>query len=272
MTIDDETIGETDLLAYVDGHLDPARARLVERHLARDGAAARRVAADQAINDGLRRLFDPVYHEELPPRLRTALGARPRRPAWARTLTRAAAALALLAGGAAAGWHFSDREPRHAEFTGVERFAEGPLQPVAFGGGKTPQEPAAWLERSVGEVVRVPDLGAAGMTLVGQALVGTEHRPAVQLTYEDERGRRVYLFMQARADDVGPRTRTRDDGRRGVVYWAEGPLMFAVTGDAAPEDLRIIAEMVTQAEPSPAATQPSREAGLMPAVGGSLAR
>ncbi|MEW5726218.1 MAG: zf-HC2 domain-containing protein [Pseudomonadota bacterium] len=50
-------VGEDDLLAYVDGRLDPRRRREVELHLLRHPADAVRVAADLAIQDGLRRLF-----------------------------------------------------------------------------------------------------------------------------------------------------------------------------------------------------------------------
>lgn len=50
-------VGEDDLLAYVDGRLEEARRREVERHLLSHPADAVRVAADLAIQEGLRRLF-----------------------------------------------------------------------------------------------------------------------------------------------------------------------------------------------------------------------
>jgi anti-sigma factor RsiW len=50
-------IEESDLLAYVDGRLPPARRIEVEAHLMRRPADAWRVAADLALLEGLRLLF-----------------------------------------------------------------------------------------------------------------------------------------------------------------------------------------------------------------------
>jgi len=48
---------EFDLLAYVDGRLDPLRRAEIERHLQDTPADAERVALDIAILDGLRKLL-----------------------------------------------------------------------------------------------------------------------------------------------------------------------------------------------------------------------
>lgn len=50
-------VTETDLLAFVDGQLSPARRSAIEDHLVRCPKDAHRVAADLALLEGLRLLF-----------------------------------------------------------------------------------------------------------------------------------------------------------------------------------------------------------------------
>lgn len=261
MSADDDPIGETDLLAFVDGHLEPRRHRRVTEYLASHPEEATRVAADRAINQAIRRLFDRYYEEEPPQRLTAMLTHRRRRSQPTRWLIRLAAALALLLGGGAGGWWVSTQTQGLPSIAGMDRFANGPLKPASFsaGGGAVQaappkiREPAEWLAEGLRQVARVPDLSSAGLRLVGQTVVGTAEHPALQLTYEDRRGGRVYLFLQTRWDDLPLRMQLRQGGDRGVVYWAEGPMLFAITGDAPPEDLRVLADAVQQAAPAPAA-------------------
>lgn len=67
-------VTESDLLAYVDGRLDPRRRAEVEAHLARSPEDAGRVAADLALLAGLRTLFAGR---------RRPAGGRPRRRQFA---------------------------------------------------------------------------------------------------------------------------------------------------------------------------------------------
>src|SRR5947207_14069562 len=57
---------DTDLNAYVDGALPPARAADVEQMLARDPAIAMRVAEMRQQNGLLRELFDPWLADRIP--------------------------------------------------------------------------------------------------------------------------------------------------------------------------------------------------------------
>lgn len=87
-------VTEADLLAYVDDRLAPGRRAEIETHLLRCPQDAARVAADLALLEGLRMLFD-----------RPAAAPRPRRrarlmPEWG---MRALWAAALAAGGFLAG-------------------------------------------------------------------------------------------------------------------------------------------------------------------------
>jgi anti-sigma factor RsiW len=74
-------VGEDDLHAYIDGQLEVSRRHAVERHLAENPEAARRVAAYQAQREALRAAFATRTEEPLPPRLTLAsiIGQRSRR-------------------------------------------------------------------------------------------------------------------------------------------------------------------------------------------------
>jgi hypothetical protein len=107
------------LIPYIDGELDPQTAALLEKHLASDPDMGReleqlrvllgRIAEAETLQPDpeMRRRFDAL----LAAGKQEAAGhpvARPRRASWALipfpSLLRAAAALALLAGGTGAGW------------------------------------------------------------------------------------------------------------------------------------------------------------------------
>lgn len=255
MTAEAERIGETDLLAYVDGHLDPARRRAVEVWLSRHPDDARRVAADLAINDGIRRLFACAFEEDVPAALRQRLEA-PGPVVLAPLLRRVAAAVLLLAGGAAGGWWSAVSEPAAPSLAGLDRLAALPVRAAgATGGG------AEDLAEAVRRAVRLPDLSTAGYRLVAQGLGGGSGRPVLQLTYEDGRGERLRLFIQLR-ETADRRLHARDS----LIYWAEGPLVFALSADLPAEELRVLAELVHAAPP---ARSPRRPAPLVPVAGGS---
>ncbi|WP_142849207.1 anti-sigma factor [Telmatospirillum sp. J64-1] len=249
MTSADEVITELDLLAYVDGHLDPARRRSVEAYLERNPEAARRVALDLAIKDGIRQLFERRYQEEPPARLTAILDPKPRQPRAFHPMPRVAAGLGLmvLAGGLgfAAGQHQSQPDLASMLAQNSNNVSQAHLTTVANNGNGT-MEPVAWLAERVRPAENPPRLDAVGFQLVGQGLVGNPARPAVQLTYTDKQGRQVELFLQARWERSEPQFRFHESGGRGLLYWTNGPLVFAMTGDIPPDELRGLAQVIDQ--------------------------
>jgi anti-sigma factor RsiW len=227
-------IHEDDLLAYVDGCLDAERRRTVEQWLAQNPAVARRVAADLAINAGLRRLF-----------------GQPDRPARSAAPLQAAAALALVAAGAAAGWTL-------AGGWGVMPAPVEPEQRAAEASAAPSGAAADALVAGLRRIVRPPDLSSAGLRLVGQAAVGGGERTTLRLTYEGSDGNRVTLFVQLRDD---PGASYRQDQQ--VLMWTDGPLAFALAGDRPGGELRVLAELVRWA---PRGAR--RAAPVVPVAGG----
>ena len=93
-------INDDDLHAAADGRLPPERQAEVEAAIAGSADAAARVGFYRHLNAALHTGYDFMLNEPVPARL----AARPRRRNWL-ALARVAAAVALLAAGAAAaGW------------------------------------------------------------------------------------------------------------------------------------------------------------------------
>ena len=90
-------ISESDLQAFVDGRLAPARAAEIEAWLAERPEEAARIAALRQDRDALRAAYAPIAAEPIPARLAAVLEPRTT-PAWRRV---AAAVLIFVAGGAA---------------------------------------------------------------------------------------------------------------------------------------------------------------------------
>lgn len=160
----DDPVTELDLLAYVDGHLEPARQRIVEAWLATHPDDARRVAADIAINDGIRRLFRDSYLETPPAHLTEALETR--RPAVPVSVA-AAIALVLGAVGLGGGW-WAGRSDLPVAMPAAQQ-APGGARLVA---AADDTDAVDWLASHVSANIRLPDLRSAGLRLVGQSVVG----------------------------------------------------------------------------------------------------
>lgn len=96
-------ITEDDLHALVDGALDGARSAEVERYLGDHDEVARKVEGYRRQRAALRAALAPIADEPVPARFDLARMVEERRRPRA-TLWQAAAAVALLAIGAASGW------------------------------------------------------------------------------------------------------------------------------------------------------------------------
>lgn len=245
----DDPVTELDLLAYVDGHLEPARQRIVEAWLATHPDDARRVAADIAINDGIRRLFRDSYLETPPAHLTEALETR--RPAIPVSVA-AAIALVLGAVGLGGGW-WAGRSDLPVAMPAAQQ-APGGARLVA---AADDTDAVDWLASHVSANIRLPDLRSAGLRLVGQSVVGGPNKPTVQLTFADEGNQRIDLFLQPRVDDAQFRYEEADG--RGLLSWTNGPVVFALTGDMPADRLQALAEQVyAAARQGPSAGVPDR--------------
>jgi len=228
----DGPVTDADLNAYLDGELDAASRARVEAWLAEHPDDAARLSAWREDM----RLLREAYADVAAPRLaaRRARGA-------GRIALPAAAALALAAflGGAGLGYLAADRPdqpapPQRLAETGIAAhrvFASEVRHPVEVPAADR-EHLVGWLSKRLGAPLDPPDLGAAGLTLLGGRLVPDGGSPAAMLMYEDAGGARYSLLV------------TRRDGRRetafrvveadglAAIHWIDGALGYMLVGEA----------------------------------------
>ncbi|HKU96086.1 MAG TPA: anti-sigma factor [Vineibacter sp.] len=249
-------VRDEDLHAYVDGHLDPARRRIVDAYLSTDRDAAARVADWTEQNRRLSALFDPVLDEPIPPQITAAIarGQQQRTPSWGGWAMRAAASFAILAVGAVLGFGTA-RFVGGNEDAGLQASlpveAQSAFKVYVAEKRHAVEVPAAevdhltqWLSTKMKTKVRPPDLASLGWTLVGGRLLPSSEGPACLFIYDDKAGRRVMVYLVSNANNEGTTVQFRDQNGVRSLYWLEGPLGYALTGNLERGDLMPIAAVV----------------------------
>jgi len=231
-------IFEDDLHAWADGRLDAVRRAEVEAWLAEDPARAARLAAWRDDARLLHAAYDPVADEVIPARLRALVENRPRGNAW-----RAAAVLGWLTLGAlvgSVGGYQAGRGtppvaaglpdlPRQAALAHAV-YAPEVRHPVEVGADQE-QHLVAWLSKRLGAPVRIPNLGASGFALLGGRLLPASAGPGAQFMYEDDGGRRLTLYLSARAADSATSAfRYAEADGIGIFYWVDERFAYALSG------------------------------------------
>lgn len=193
-------IEESDLHAFLDGELEPAREALVRAWLLDNPDAHDRLAryAEQQLAIAVA-AAEPTW-PALPGPLVQDLEQALRWGLWRQRLSRVAATVLLVA----MGWGANDllRRPVFASLPDYaqqaldahEIFANDPTRPVEIPGTR-PEEIRRWLTAKLGERVAIPDLRRLGLSLVGARVLGTDEGATGQLLYEDAIGRRMTLSL-----------------------------------------------------------------------------
>lgn len=226
---------DSDLHAYVDGRLGPARRAAVEAWLEAHPKRARQVNGWKRDAEHLRAMhahpecwtpnatLDPAHMRQ---RLRTR---RHRRLSMAASLL-----LAFVIGGGA-GWQARELRPVQPHLpmadavAAYRQFAEASAPQMEFDASRA-DDLQRWLQRHFGEAERVPDLRAAGYRLMGGRLLSTEQGAAALLVYQDGSGARIGFYLR-------PRGQLRGNGRRLdgdllAQYWSHRNTGYAIVSEA----------------------------------------
>lgn len=252
MSDDTKTPSESEIQAFVDGRLDPARYAEVEDWLSGRPVEAARVrdliAQGRAVEDA----FGALLNRPVPASLRDAVAARVETgPAW-----RMAAMVALVVASALGGWFAN--ETLSARTSGTVNLTQDAVRAHSlFVREKrhavevSAQEEAhlvTWLSRRLQAELVAPNLEKEGYRLVGgRILPASDVGPAAQFMYETPDGNRVTLYIEQ--DTVGRETGFRFTEYDGVsaFWWKDGPLVYVLTGQTPREDLLSLAR-ATQAQ------------------------
>lgn len=242
-----EPIRDEDLVAFHSGALGKAAHDALAARIAADPWAQATLAEWDRQDAALAALYGPVADEPLPAAFRARLDAAampPRR----HPLRALAAALALVAIGAAAGWLAADmRAPGPAAFSIADDALRAHVTYVAE--VAHPVEVAAdqadhlvtWLSKRLGHDIKAPDFAAEGFRLIGGRLLPGDERPAALFMYEDDTGRRLTLYALPEGNAGNSAFQFLSSGTTQGFYWHDAGLSYAVIGDLDRDRLRAIA-------------------------------
>ncbi|MCK8464467.1 anti-sigma factor [Aliiroseovarius sp. S1339] len=99
----------------------------------------------------------------------------------------------------------------------------------------------AWLSKSVGSDVRIPDLSDQGLTFQGARLLVASGKPVAQLMYTDANERVVALCQIKSSKPLGEFVE-RNINSFDMVTWGAANANFVVIGDEGQHDLNRIAQ------------------------------
>ena len=252
-------ISDEDLSDYLDGRGDPQLRLRVAAAIERDCAVASRFRAFKAHDDELRRLGADILAEPVPERLQSVLqqaqgrvGERKvvrTRPPWRLGLGRAAQLAAVLAVGIAIGWGanlWSQDSPedlldpfiREAVLSHDLFLASGSFEGL---GSESAQANVSAIDTPFMTPVRLPkNLGAGYRPIMLRSVQG-QIGAALQVAYVHDDGDWVSLMVRRHSDQDDVPVRFRKDEGRSVLYWLDGPLVYALVGAGDEESLRRLA-------------------------------
>lgn len=278
-----DRVDDVMLMAYVDGEIDAATAREIEKAVAGDPGLALRV---QHLRDSAmmaRGAFAEVLHEPVPDRLIAALGGPtvraetaetgtapgatnvvplPRRAPW--TPRRAALGWAAAASIAALaiGYGVGEMRPQTTELAGLQNASsqrwldnvaayyhvyQNSLQSkdklLVDFTAADVPELEKWFGAKLNRKLEVPNLQSKGLTTQGGRLVIINDKPAAQFLYSSDKGELVELVI-AFTDLPYQSEQIIRKGDVNIVSWRDNGYAYAFAGQMDPARLQAIADSV----------------------------
>jgi anti-sigma factor RsiW len=256
------------LMAYVDGEVDTATARQIERAIAADPELSARARLFRDSAAMLRGAYSDAMHEKVPDRLIDALtppakagsiATLPtRRPArqivgWAM----AASLAALVIGASGTYWYVTGEPeaPTSMQLASAERWLDNvsgfydvydaALKKedrllIDFKADDIPQL-TNWFSARLKRPLAVPDLSAQGFHPQGGRLLIINGKPAAQFLYLSGAGELVGLAIAVGTNEYQPAHTIRRHNVN-IVHWRNAGYSYAFVGTIEPERLEKLAD------------------------------
>lgn len=254
-----DPVSDTDLHAFVDAQIDPARVPALLAWLEAHPDDAVRVARWQAQRLQLRQLARQLEVGPTPPALTDVVLRASRRPQRRARWLQAAAVLMLVTAGIAGGrWWGLAASPDGADALAASpAFVRDALvaHAVFVPEKRHPVEVAAadeahlvqWLSRRLGTSLKAPSLARHGYHLLGGRLLPGEATPRAQFMFENGSGARVTLYVTVFDPGQAPEAtafRSVRSGDEESFYWVEDRFGYALNGNLSASDLQALAREV----------------------------
>ncbi|HEY1310541.1 MAG TPA: anti-sigma factor [Pseudolabrys sp.] len=252
MIDNDAPVTEEELHALVDGELPQDRKQAVDAWLAAFPDQAAAVAAWRAQADSIRARYGGVVNEPVPARLmldQVLKRGRSNGRSWAAVAV--AASIAAFIAGGATGWFA--RGASAASPSGFDALTADALDayklyvvevrhPVEVPGNERPHL-TQWLSKRLGTELRVPDLQAIGLKLVGGRLLPGATGAAAFYMYEGPSGERFTIYCaKAKATETALRFKSGDSSA--AFYFVDDKVAYVVSGPADRDALEKVTKSV----------------------------
>lgn len=245
-------VSEDELHAYVDGALPAERHETVAAWLAAHPDDAARVAAWRAQADAIRARYGAAAGEPVPERLKLDYLARYAQASRRLWLGAAAAALIAFIAGGSAGWfaHGAIAAPPNGFGTLTSDALEAHKlyvvevrHPVEVPGAERAHM-TKWLSKRLGHQLRVPDLSAMNLKLIGGRLLPGPNGASAFYMYESPSGERYTVYCANANATPETALRFKAEKRFAAVYWVENKLAYVVSGPDQRTQLETVAKSV----------------------------
>ena len=251
------TITDSEIQAYVDNQLDPARYREIEIYSRSHPEVAAMIEDYQSLNQSIQELYDPVLEEKLPKQYTqgTRFFQKTKQP----KLLKIAASLAWLAIGGIIGWSVHPTQLMWAQ--SIDDQETHLVQPASFAHAiystenRHPVEVSAqeehhlvgWLSKRLHADIKAPDLSKNNYQLIGGRLLPSTNRMAAQFMYQNPNGIRITLYIRRGAwSNKKTIFHFSNQQDTSVLYWVNGEMGYALTCHLNQVELLKLSEQVYQ--------------------------
>jgi anti-sigma factor RsiW len=248
-------IDNTTLAAYVDGELDPAQLREIDRLLTGDRQARYKVRRMRETTALLRGACAESHFQDVPDRLMALAKKRPMpaRTPWLRRMMAASVLLVSLAGAD----HILDHHVWGDETVATADSRQVMLDEIAAYHlvyarqtehlAEVPAERREHIEKWLGSLLnrtlKVPDLSSQGLRFEGARLLAIDAHPVAQLLWSREHGDPIGICVTFGAPERKPLDIEHHRGLN-IGVWDENGYTYVVVGALTEDSVRRIAAKV----------------------------